>query len=94
MLRIRSTAALAGLVPAIALALGVVSAPAAARHIPEAGSGGSRLGRTYSALPAAKVSRSALRVVVSRHYGPPANASGYSAIVVDRHESRLGLRRH
>ena len=77
MLSFRTTAALAGLLPAFALCGGAASYPAL--------SPGATL-RSASQLvhlrPAARIGRSAFRVAVRRHYGPPANASGYSVLVV------------
>ena len=79
MLRIRSTAAMAGLVPAIALGVGVISGPGAARP---AGLSHSVTARPVDARPTARISRTVSEVAVIRHYGQPTNASGYSAIVV------------
>jgi hypothetical protein len=75
MLRIRSTAAMAGLLPVLALA--GPAGPAIARPAAPAGEAAAAHVR-----PAASVSRSAFRVAVSRHYGEPGNASGYSVVVV------------
>jgi hypothetical protein len=74
MLRIRFTAALAGLVPV--LALSGTAAPALARP-------GAPGGVSVPAQSAPHGSRdtSAFQVAVSRHYGTSANASGYSVIV-------------
>ena len=97
MLRIRSTTALAGIAPAIAVAVGAASvlavpvlavsfltgsAPAMASRVPAAGSAAARPGDSDYARPIATISGSSPRVVVSRHYGPPANASGYSVILL------------
>ena len=74
MLRIRHTAAVAGLVPVLALT-GTVGPAVARPALPGAG--------IRAQLPsAAEPGRSAFRITVSRHYGAPENASGYSAIVV------------
>jgi hypothetical protein len=73
MLRIRFTAALAGLVPVLALAVAV---PALAW---QAAPG--RANAQAHARSAASTSRSAFRVAVSFHYGTRANASGYSVVV-------------
>jgi hypothetical protein len=80
-LRIRSTAAVAGLVPVLALAGGL--APAMARHaMPHAS--GTSLPDPSDVL----AGKSPYRVLVSSHFGQPANASGYSAIVVTgRHQA-------
>jgi len=77
MLSFRTTAALAGLLPAFALCGGAASYPA----LSPGGtlSTASQLGHVR---PAARISRSALRVAVRQHYGPAANASGYSVLVV------------
>jgi hypothetical protein len=75
MLRMRSTAAVAGLVPVLALAGAAV--PAMARQAVPGGFGTQRHAR-----PTARISRSPFRVLVSSHFGEPGNASGYSAIVV------------
>ncbi len=77
MLRFRTTAALAGLLPAFALWGGAASYPAM-------GPGGtlSDAGQLIHVRPAAKISRTALRVAVRQHYGPSANASGYSVLIV------------
>ncbi len=74
MLRIRLIAAVAGLVPVLALA-GASDSALARPAVP----GGS----SAPAAPAdaVKASTSAFRVIVSRHYGTPGNASGYSVIV-------------
>src|SRR5215813_10360282 len=74
MLRIRLTAALAGLVPVLALAGAAV--PALAWPAAPLGAAASAHAR-----PAADAGRSAFRVAVIRHYGTPANASGYSVVV-------------
>ena len=75
MLRIRSTAAVAGLVPAVALA--GASDPALARQgAPDVS------GTPHHARPTVLASRSPYRVLVSSHFGQPGNASGYSAIAV------------
>jgi len=73
MLRIRFTAALAGLVPVLALAVAV---PALAWQAAP-----SRASAPARPRPAASTSRSAFRVAASFHYGTPANASGYSVVV-------------
>ena len=75
MLWIRSTAAVAGLVPVLALA--GATAPAMARQAVPGGSGA-----PHHAPSALRASRSPYRVLVSSHFGQPGNASGYSAIVV------------
>jgi hypothetical protein len=75
MLRIRSTAAVAGLVPAVALA--------GATHLalaPPAAPGTS--GTPHYARSTVLASTPPYRVLVSSHFGQPGNASGYSAIVV------------
>jgi hypothetical protein len=77
MLRIRFTAALAGLVPVLALAVAVPAL--AGQAAPGRASAGASV-RAH-ARPAASTSRSAFRVAVSIHYGTPANASGYSVVV-------------
>jgi hypothetical protein len=102
MLRFRPTAALAGMIPAVAVVVGVVSCPAGTRPAPAPIAGGRgaasiAAGRSAAASsgvaltvasrpaagrPAAKISRSAFRVAITRHYGQPANASGYSVILV------------
>lgn len=73
MLRIRSTAAVAGLVPLLA-ATGA-SVPALARQAAPAPVGILQNARS-------RVSRTPFRVMVSSHFGEPENASGFSAIVV------------
>src|SRR5215469_420672 len=73
MLRIRFTAALAGLVPVLALAVAV---PALAWQAAP-----SRASAPARPRPAASTSRSAFRVAASFHYGTRANASGYSVVV-------------
>jgi hypothetical protein len=75
MLRIRSTAVVAGLVPALALAGGAASA------IPRPSVPGDS-GTPLHARSAVRAAASPYRVLVSSHFGQPANASGYSAIVV------------
>ena len=75
MLRIRSTAAVAGLVPVLALASATI--PAMAR---QAAPGA--FGTSHHARSTARTSSSPFRVLVSSHFGEPGNASGYSAIVV------------
>jgi hypothetical protein len=75
MLRIRSTAAVAGLVPALTLA-GTLY-PATARQLAPG-----VLGTPQHAGSTVRASRSAYQVLVSSHFGRPGNASGYSAIVV------------
>jgi hypothetical protein len=79
MLRIRSTAAMAGLVSAVALGVGVISGPAAAGR---AGPSHSIPVPPVDARPTARISRAISEIAVIRHYGQPTNASGYSAIVV------------
>lgn len=74
MLRIRFTAAMAGLVPVLALSGAAV--PALAR--PAAMGGVSSPARS---VQHARATRSAFQVAVSRHYGVRGNASGYSVIV-------------
>ncbi|HTZ93995.1 MAG TPA: hypothetical protein VMB74_16500 [Streptosporangiaceae bacterium] len=75
MLRIRSTAAVAGLVPVLAVTGAGV--PALARQAAP----GPISVRRYERSAQSRV-RPAFRVVVSNHFGNPENASGYSAIVV------------
>src|ERR1700758_2809858 len=75
MLRIRSTAAGAGLVPALALAS--ANGPALARQAAQGAVSPPR--PAWSAVPAAV---SPYRILASSHFGQPGNASGYSAIVV------------
>lgn len=72
MLRIRSTAALVGIVPA--LAAGVVSPAPAHEHAPA------------KVSSSAKVASAVFRVAASSHYGQPTNASGYSVIAVTGHD--------
>jgi len=74
MLRIRSTAAVAGLV--LALMLAGSTGPAAARPAPVA------LSAPQHTRSTVRASWSPYRVLVSSHFGQPGNASGYSAIVV------------
>ena len=77
MLRFRTTAALTGLLPAFALFGGAASHPALSYGgTPSSGS------QPVQVRPAANVSRAAFRVAVRQHYGPAANASGYSVLVV------------
>jgi hypothetical protein len=77
MLRFRTTAALAGLLPAFALCGGAASSPQLnPARVPASAS------RPVHARPAAKISRSAFRVAARQHYGPAANASGYSVLIV------------
>jgi len=75
MLRVRSTAVVAGLVPALALAGGTATA-VARPSVPRAD------GPPLHLRSAVRTSTSPYRVLVSSHFGQPANASGYSAIVV------------
>jgi hypothetical protein len=75
MLRIRSTAAVAGLVPAVALA--GATDPALARQMAPGTSG-----TPHHARSTVLASTSSYRVLASSHFGQPGNASGYSAIVV------------
>ena len=75
MLRIRSTAAVAGLVPVLAVAS--ATGPALARQA-AAGS----VSTPPHARSAVRASVSPYRILVSSHFGQPGNASGYSAIVV------------
>jgi len=77
MLRFRTTAALAGLLPAFALGGG-----AASLSVPTPGGTLSNVAQLVHARPAVTISRSAFRVAVTRHYGQPGNASGYSVLVV------------
>jgi hypothetical protein len=77
MLRFRTMAALAGLIPAFALYGGAASGPA-----PTAARSPASASRPVHLRPAAKVSRPAFRVAVRQHYGPAANASGYSVLLV------------
>ena len=72
MLRIRLIAALAGLVPVLALT-GAADSALARPAVPG--------GPSAPVARAVKASTSAFRVLVSRHYGTAANASGYSVIV-------------
>jgi hypothetical protein len=74
MLRFRSIAAVAGLVP---LALTSATGPAMARQA-VAGA----IDAPHHARSSGRVSASPFRLVVSSHFGEPGNASGYSAIVV------------
>jgi len=74
MLRIRFTAALAGLVPV--LALSGVAVPAIARPAAPGG-----VSAPDPSAPQVRARASAFQVAVSRHYGMPGNASGYSVIV-------------
>ena len=87
MLRIRLTAALAGLVPVLALT--GAAAPALARPAVPGGASAP----AHSARPV-RASTSAFRVAVSRHYGTPGNASGYSVIVATGGAGGMGIRRH
>jgi hypothetical protein len=80
MLRICSTAAVAGLVPAVALA--GATDPALARQAAPGNSGTPHHARSHHARSAALASKPAYRILVSSHFGQPGNASGYSAIVV------------
>ena len=76
MLKLRPTAAALALAPAAALGVGAVSGPAAARSISQPGGG------TPATTPAtARTSVAVLHVAAIRHYGPPANASGFSVII-------------
>lgn len=75
MLRIRSTAAVAGLVPVLAVTGAAV--PALAR---QAAPGAVSI--RHHDRSADRSVAPAFRVVVSSHFGAPENASGYSAIVV------------
>jgi hypothetical protein len=77
MLRFRTTAVLAGLLPAFALVGGAVSYPAPSLAGTLIGAG-----QPVPVRPATKVSGPAFRLAVTRHYGQPANASGYSVLVV------------
>jgi hypothetical protein len=74
MLRIRLIAALAGLVPVLALT-GAADSALARPAVPGGASA------PAGPVRAVKASTSAFRVVVSRHYGTPGNASGYAVIV-------------
>src|SRR5262245_29694437 len=74
MLRIRFTAALAGVVPVLAL-IGAAIPALALPVVPEGAAAPAH------PRPSAHASRSAFRVAVSLHYGTPANASGYSVVV-------------
>ena len=72
----RTTAALAGLLPAFALCGGAASHPAL-------GPGGTLSASQVANLrPAAGIRKSVFRVAVRQHYGPAGNASGYSVLVV------------
>jgi hypothetical protein len=75
MLRIRSTAAVAGLVPV--MALGGATGPAMAR---QAATG--TIATPHHARSTVQASVSPYRILASSHFGQPWNASGYSAIVV------------
>ncbi|MFY9887897.1 MAG: hypothetical protein WAK71_06260 [Streptosporangiaceae bacterium] len=78
---IRSIAALAGLVPVLALTGS--TAPALARPA-FAGVAGS----PHTVRPAVSLTTSGFRVAARRHYGEPGNASGFSVIVVSgRHQA-------
>jgi hypothetical protein len=74
MLRIRTTAALAGLLPVLALT--GAAAPALARPTAPGG-----VSAPAHSAPHVRAVTSAFQVAVSRHYGTSANASGYSVIV-------------
>lgn len=74
-MRIRSTAAVAGVLPLLAVTCAAV--PALAR---QAAPGAVDV--PHYAQPPGRVSRSLFPVMVSSHFGAPGNASGYSAIVV------------
>jgi hypothetical protein len=75
MRRIRSTAAVAGLV--LALALAGATDPAIARQaVPGV------FGTPQHARSTVRASSSPFRVLVSSHFGQPGNASGYSTVVV------------
>jgi len=80
MLRICSTAAVAGLVPAVALA--GATDPALARQAAPGSSGTPHHALSHDARAAALTRKSPYRILVSSHFGQPGNASGYSAIVV------------
>ena len=67
MVKFRPTAALSGLILAVAMPAGAFAYPAATRPAP--------------APPPVKLSRAVMRVAVIRHYGLPGNASGYSVII-------------
>jgi hypothetical protein len=89
MLRFRPTSAMAGMIPAIAVAVGLISGPATARPAAPASMapapGAAALtaaSRPTDARSAARISRSDVRVAITRHYGQPANASGYSVIIM------------
>jgi hypothetical protein len=77
MLRLRTTAALAGLLPVLALCGG-----AAAYQAPIPAGTSSSASQLAHVRPAAKISPSAFRVAARQHYGPSANASGYSVLLV------------
>ena len=84
MVKFRPTAALTGLISAVAVAVGAFSCPAGARPIPASTSVGRPAVAVLPAAksnPPAKASTAVLRVAVTMHYGPLANASGYSVIV-------------
>lgn len=74
MLRIRFTAALAGLVPVVALT--GVAVPAFARPAAPGG-----VSARAHPVPHARATTSAFQIAASRHYGAAGNASGYSVIV-------------
>ena len=75
MLRIRSTAAVAGLVPVLALAS--ANGPALARQEAAGAVSGPQHARA-----AVRGGVSPYRILAISHFGQPGNASGYSAIVV------------
>jgi hypothetical protein len=75
MLRIRSTAAVAGLVPVLALAS--ANGPALARQAAQGA-----VSTPQHAWSAVRTGVSPYRILASSHFGQPWNASGYSAIVV------------
>jgi hypothetical protein len=77
MLRFRTTAALAGLLPALALCGGAAAYPA-----PSSGGIPRSASQLVHIRPAAKISGSAFRVTARQHYGRSANASGYSVLIV------------
>lgn len=82
MVKFRPTAALAGVIFAIIVPVGAGSSPAAAWAIPTAGPSTPADPPATSVSHHAKVSRAVLRIAATRHYGPLANASGFSVIVM------------
>jgi hypothetical protein len=85
MAKFRPTAALTGLISAVAVSVGAFSGSAVARPVPAASGTASPPAASVSpapkATPAAAAGLAVLRVAVTRHYGQRANASGYSVII-------------